>query len=193
MRNYTGFSCYAGNSITRLLAISLLVCSWSAQATAPRITAQLFGEERKTDIVAYQTTDAASKSDNALEMEIVTEAFKAAGETPVVDMLPSKQLATYALFNNDAAALMGEPLDLTGMDKKQYRVVIFYLRTPGDEPFLLMFGKKHARASELYQAFSEGLQKILKNGKYLEILERYHVKLPADYAGRLKRHNPGWK
>jgi hypothetical protein len=193
MKNYTGFSRYAGNSLARLLAISFLVFSWSAQATAPRITAQLFGEERKSDIVAYQSADAASGSVNALEMEIVNEAFKAAGKTPVVDVLPSKQLATYALFNNDVAALVGEQQDLSAMDKKLYRAVTFYLRTPGDEPVLLIFGKKHARANELYLAFNEGLQKILKNGKYLKIMAMHHVKAPAEYSGRLKRHNPGWK
>jgi len=47
--------------------------------------------------------------------------------------------------------------------------------------------------AELQPAFNEGLQKIIKSGKYLEILEKYHSKAPADYAGRLKRHNPSWK
>lgn len=33
--------------------LAALACSLNAQATAPRITAQLFGEEKKADIVAY--------------------------------------------------------------------------------------------------------------------------------------------
>ncbi|MFA6971743.1 MAG: hypothetical protein WC208_10125 [Gallionella sp.] len=191
MKNYHSFACSAWGGMTRLVAIVLLVFSSSAYATAPRITAQLFGEERKTDIVAYQSapSEAAAKSDSALTVEIVTAAFKAAGKAPTVDVLPSKQLATYALFNNEAVALMGSPQDLAEKDKNQYRVVTFYLRA--DEPVELIFS--NARGKELHKAFVDGLQKILKNGKYLEILEKYHVKVPADYVGRLKRQNPGWK
>lgn len=194
MKNYTGFSCFTGGSAARLLAMVFLVFSWSAQATAPRITPQLFGEEKKADIVGYQFAeplDAAARSEIALEVEIVTEAFKAAGKTPAVDVLPSKQLATYALFNNDAAALMGRVQDLAAKDTREYRVVAFYLK--GDEPVFLIFSKKHALGNELYQAFNEGLQKIIKSGKYLEIVEKYHTRMPADYARRLKHHNPGWK
>lgn len=191
MKNYNHFSYLAWGGMTRLLAIMLLVCSSSANATAPRITAQLFGEEKKVDIVAYQSasSDAAANSENALTVEIVTQAFKAAGKTPTVDVLPSKQLATYTLFNNEAVALMGSSQDLAEKDKSQYRVVTFYLRA--DEPVELIFS--NARGKELHKAFVVGLQKILKSGKYLEILEKYHVKVPADYIGRLKRQNPGWK
>jgi hypothetical protein len=194
MKHYTDFSCFTGGSMARLLFVFCLIFSWSAQATAPRITPQLFGEEQKADIVGYQFAeplDAAARSESAQQVEIVTEAFKAAGKTPAVDVLPSKQLATYALFNNDAAALMGSVHDLAAKDTNQYRVVAFYLK--GDEPVSLIFSKKHARGNELYQAFSEGLQKIIKSGKYLEIMEKYHTRMPADYARRLKRHNPGWK
>lgn len=199
MKNYkiTGFSRSAWGGITRMLAMLCLVCSWSAEATAPRIAPQLFGEEKKADIVGYQFAplEAAAKSDGALAVEIVTEAFKAAGKTPTVDVLPSKQLAKYALVNKDAVALMGRSQDLTAKEKNQYRVVTFYLRdmVRGAEPVSLIFSK--ARGNELQPAFNQGLQKIVNNGKYLEILEKYHGKgqVPADYASRLKRHNPGWK
>lgn len=181
----------------RLLAMFCLVCSWSAEATAPRIAPQLFGEEKKADIVGYPfaPAEAAAKSDGELAVEIVTEAFKAVGKTPAVDVLPSKQLAKYALFNSDAVALMGSPQDLTAKEKNQYRVVTFYLRAQGDEPVSLIFSKKHARGNELQLAFSSGLQKIINSGKYLEILEKHYGKgqVPSDYASRLKRHNPGWK
>jgi len=180
-----------------------LVCSWSAQATAPRVAPQLFGEEKKADIVGYQFAPLkAAKSDGELAVgklavEIVMEAFKAAGKTPTVDVLPSKQLAKYALLNNDALALMGRSLDLTAKEKNQYRVVTFYLRgvAPNEEPVSLIFSKKNIRGNELQLAFNAGLQNIIKSGKYLEIMEKYHGKglVPADYVSRLKRHNPGWK
>lgn len=181
--------------ITYCVAMFCLVCSWSAEATAPRIAPQLFGEEKKADIVGYQfaPSDASAKSDGELAVEIVTAAFNAAGKKPVLDVLPSKQLAKYALFNKDAVALMGRLQDLTAREKNQYRVVTFYLRAQGEEPVALIFSK--ARGNELQLAFSQGLQKIIKSGKYLEILVKYCGKgqVPADYASRLKRHNPGWK
>ena len=199
MKNYQDFSRSVCVGMARLLAISCLVCSWSAQATAPRIAPQLFGEEKKADIVGYPFAPLeASKSDGELPVgtlaeEIVTEAFKAAGKAPVVDVLPSKQLAKYALFNNDAVALIGSLQDLAAKEKNQYRVVTFYLRAPADEPISLIFS--NVRGRDLHKAFNEGLQKIIKSGKYLEILEKYQGKghVPADYVSRLKRHNPSWK
>jgi len=201
MKHYktSGSSYSAWVGMARLLAIFCLVCSWSAEATAPRIAPGLFGEEKKADIVGYQFAPLeASKSDGELPVgklavEIVTEAFKAAGKTPLVDVLPSKQLAKYALFNNDAVALMGSPQDLAAKERNQYRVVTFYLRAPADEPVALIFSK--ARGNVLHQAFNQGLQTIIKSGKYLEILEKYRGKgqVPADYASRLKRHNSSWK
>ncbi len=194
-----GFSRSAWVGMTRLLAMFCLVCSWNAQATAPRITSQMFGEEKKADIVGYQLAplDAAAKSDGELAVEIVTEAFKAAGKTPLVDVLPSKELAKYALLNNDAVALIGKSQDLTEKEKNQHHMITFYLRgiAPGEEPVSLIFSKKNPRVKELQPAFNEGLQKIIKSGKYLELLEKYNGKdkVPADYASRLKRHNPGWK
>ena len=194
-----GFSRLAWAGMARLLTMFCLICSWNAQATAPRITSQMFGEEKKADIVGYQLAplDAAAKSDGELAVEIVTEAFKAAGKTPLVDVLPSKELAKYALLNNDAVALMGSPQDLTAKEKNQYRVITFYLRgiQPGEEPVSLIFSKKNAHGNELQVAFNEGLQKIIKSGKYLELLEKYHGKdkVSADYASRLKHLNPGWK
>ena len=180
-------------TMTGLLAAAALACSFSAQATAPRITPQLFGEEQKADIVGYESApiNAATRSENALEVEIVTEAYKAEGKTPRIDVLPSKQLATYALINNDAQGLIGTLQDLASQDRKQYRQVTFYLGASKDKPVALIFSKAHG--NELYQAFNEGLQKIVNSGEYMTILHKYHDKVSADYLGRLKRHNPGWK
>jgi len=178
-------------TLARLSALLLFACSFSAQATAPRITAQLFGDEQKADIVAYQSASADAKSETELTLALVTEAFKASGKTPIIDVLPSQQLATYALFNNEAVALMGSAQDLAGQDKKKYSAVAFYLRGTGDEPVVLIFS--NARGKELYKAFVAGMKKILKSGKYLQRVEKSRGKLPADYVGRVQRLNPNWK
>ncbi|GAB5604849.1 hypothetical protein TK5_09280 [Sideroxyarcus sp. TK5] len=181
-----------------MLTLCCLVCSWSAQATAPRIAPQMFGEEKKADIVGFQFSpkEAAAKSENALLLDIVTVAFKAAGQAPVLDVLPAKQLATYALQNDEAAALMGSLADLPAKERGKYRAVTFYLgsKTTGNKAVALIFSKT-ARGNALHRAFSAGLRDIIRSGKYLEILETYHGKgqVPADYAARLKRQNPGWK
>lgn len=185
--------------MTRLLAIFLLVCSWGAQATAPRIAPQLFGEEKKADIVGYQLApdDAEVQSDGKLAAQIVSEAFKAAGKTLVVDVLPSKQLAKYALINNDALALIGSSKDVPANEIRNYHVVIFYLRpgSPDEAPVSLIFNKKSSRRNELQQAFNQGLQKLIKSGEYMELLEKHYGKgrVPADYIRRLQNHNPALK
>lgn len=167
------------------ISLAALLCSFGAQATAPRITAQLFGEEKKADIVAYQSSDA--KSETAMTVEIVNQAFKAAGKSPIVDVLPSKQLATYALFNKDAVGLVGIADDVAVKDRKQYELVTIYLGATGST--VLFF----ARGADLHKVFNEGMRKILRNGTYAQIVEKSGVKLPADYAARLKQKNPGWK
>ena len=179
------------STVSRLTALLLLVCSFSAQATAPRISAQMFGDEKKADIVAYQSATADAKSESELTLAIVTEAFKASGKTPVIDVLPSKQIATYALFSKEAVALMGSPQDLAGQDKKHYSIVPFYLRGTDDEPVVLIFSNERGKA--LHKAFVAGMQKILKSGKYLQRIEKSRGKLPVDYVDRLKRLNPSWK
>ena len=179
------------HSVVRLTALLLLAFSFGAQATAPRITAKLFGDEAKADIVAYQAASADAKSQTELTLAIVTEAFKASGKTPIIDVLPSKQLATYALFNNEAVALMGSAQDLAGQDIKKYSVVAFYLRGAANEPVALIFSNVHGK--ELQEAFVSGMQKILKSGKYLQLVEKSRGKLPADYVGRVQRLNPSWK
>lgn len=191
MKNYKGLVYPVWSRAARLLAILLLVCPVGAHATAPRITSELFGEEKKADIAAYQVSvpDAEGKVEGALVLEIVTRAFKAAGKTPVVDVLPSRQLAIYALFNNDVQALVGSPQDLVVKEKTPHRMVAFYLRADG--PVVLIFSNRRGR--ELHKAFVDGMHKILRSGEYLEILEKYHISPGADYMTRLKRQNPDWK
>jgi hypothetical protein len=149
----------------------------------------MFGDERTSDIVAYQSASTGGDTDSVLTAEIVTAAFNAAGKTPTIDVLPSRQLATYALLNNDAVAMIGNNKDLTEKDRHQHSLVTFYLR--GDEAVMMIFNNK--RGGDLRKAFVEGMQKIIKNGKYLEIIEKSRVNLPADYMSRLKHHNPSWK
>lgn len=185
--------------MSSLMLMCCLFFSCGAEATAPRIAPTLFGEERKTEVVSYQSgvVDAAARSENALTVELVTEAFAAAGKTLAVDVLPSKQLAKYALVNGDAAALIGGQKDLTVQEANDYRVVAFYVQenAANEKAVSLIVSKKHARGNELHQAFSEGLLKIVKSGKYLEILEKHLGKehVPAGYFNRLKRYNPGLK
>lgn len=183
-RDYLFFPC-----IRQFLVIFLLSCSFSAYATAPRITAQLFGEERQSDIVSYQP--AGAHADNLLVLEIVNEAFKAVGKSPVVDVLPSKQLAVYTFFNNDVAGLIGNQDDLAGKVKKQYRMVTFYLAGVDEQPVALIFSNQRGLA--LHKAFVNGMQNIISSGKYQQLFEKYHDKLPAGFILRLKRQNPGWK
>lgn len=185
--------------MARLLAVLLLTCSWSAQATAPRVAAQMFGEEKKADIVAYQITamDADAHSESVLMLEIVQAAFKAVDKTPIVDMLPSKHLAMYALQNNDVVAMVGSVQDLADKDRKQYRAVAFYLSIarPDKEPVALLFGSKHKSAAEWHKAFGQGLKILVKRGDYLKMLEKHFSKehIPANYLDQLKRLNPELK
>lgn len=165
----------------------LLLCSFSAQATAPRITAKMFGEERHADIVTYQSASSEAQTERALDVQIVTEAFKAAGKSPQVDILPSRQLATYALFNHDAVALIGAAEDLSAKDRKHYAVETFYPGSTGNTVLIVLHG------SDLHQAFIDGMQRILKNGTYFKIIEQSGAKLPADYVRRLKYLNPDWQ
>lgn len=175
-----------------------LIGPWPAEATAPRVTAQLFGEAKPVaEIVSYQGSplNPTSKQDEQLTMELITEAFKTVGKTPTVDILPSKQLATYALFNNEVLGLVGSPRDLTEKQTKQYRLTAFLLVGTGADEEVVALIVGIPRGAELSQAFNTGLQAIIKNGKYLEILEKYRGKgqVSADYFSRLKSHNPNWK
>jgi hypothetical protein len=194
----SGVSRSAWLGLVRVLVLFCLMDSGVAQATAPRITPQLFGEAKKADIVGYQFApfDAAAMSDGEVAVNIVMEAFKAAGKTPALEVLPAKQLATYALFNNDAVAIIGSLHDLPEKERKRYRAVTFYLRgnASTEEPISLIFSKS-SRENEWYLSFNKGLRKIITSGKYLEIMEKYDAKreVSADYFNSLKRHNPGWK
>ncbi len=161
--------------------LAALACSFNAQATAPRITAQLFGEEQKADIVAYQSVD------TALAVEIVNAAFNAAGKSPILDVLPSKQLAIYALLNKDAMALIGTVDDVAAGDRKRYEMLTFYLGAKTDSVLIL------ARGSSLRKAFVDGMKKLINSGEYLQMIEKMRGKQPADYVSRIKRLNPGWK
>lgn len=181
-----------------MLAVFFLACSWNAGATAPRVAPQLFGEELKPDIVGYRFTPAnQAGSDDELLHALVTEAFKAAGANATLDILPSRQLAKYALLNNDAVALLGNERDLSVKEKNQYRMVAFYLRgnAADAEAITLMFNRKNVRGNSLRQAFDSGLQKLIKSGRYAELVKKHLGKgqLSSDYVSRLKRRNPGWK
>lgn len=184
----------AHSPIVHLLAGFLLLFSLTAQATAPRINAEMFGDEKKAEIVGYQFTplDDKAKKDGEMMTAIIVEAFKSVGAAPTLDVLPSKQLASYAVTNNDAVGFIGHPGDLSANPKVKYHSIIFAFR--GSEPISLILSN-NPRGDELYKAFGQGLQQIVKSGKYLELLENYFGKdqVPSDYVTRLKNQNPGWK
>jgi hypothetical protein len=106
-----------------------LLCSWNVNATAPRIGPQLF-DERKADIVAYETTPliTTTQADGGLAIAILSAAFNAAGQTLVIDILPAKPLAKYALLNNEVLAMIGDAQDLSAQEKNQVLAEAFYLK-----------------------------------------------------------------
>lgn len=104
-----------------------------------------------------------------------------------MDVLPSRQLATYALINKDAVALIGNAEDIAVKDRKQYEMVTFYLGATTER--VLIF----SRGAGLRKAFLDGMQKIIRSGEYLQIIEKSRGKLPADYLSRIRRLHPGWK
>lgn len=177
-----------------MLIVLPLLLMGKAEATAPRISPKLFGEEKHADIVGYQTapTAAANPAESALTVAIVSAAFAAMGKKPSIDVLPSRQLAKYALTQHDAAALIGDASDLTAQEAANFRVVPFYLRsgTTSVEPLSLIVGKNHPRADELLHDFQEGLRKIIANGQYRELMAAQpgQTEVPADYFQRLERY-----
>lgn len=175
-----------------------LAGAWTVEATAPRISSGMFGEEKKADILQYRLSMLGTSvdSEEKLITGIVTEAFKVGGKSPVLDVQPARQLAKYALFNGEVAALIGSPLDFNAREKKRYRIVTFYLSvgtTKGTE-VALVFSGSHPAADDLFRAFESGIQQLIANGKYLEILEAHHGKdkIPPDYLDTLKLSNPDW-
>ena len=178
-----------GFSIFRAIPLLFLLLSFAAGATAPRISAQMFGVEKKDDIAAYSSSG--SGRDVEMLTELVMAAFAEKGLTPVLDVMPSRQLARYALSSGDSPSLVGLQDDIPV--KGNYRTVVFYLRGKEGEAELLIFSREGRRADELYRAFNSGLQAILKNGKYRKIVEKHHGRLPENFELKLKGLNPGWK
>ncbi len=180
--------------VTHILTTVLLLCSAGVYATAPRINADMFGAEKQAEIVSYELApmDANIKQTNAMINEIIVEAFKAANLSPTLDTLPSKQLASYAITHHESVGLIGSPSDLTTDAKHKYHHTVLAFRN--NQPVALILNNDQ-RGNELYKAFEQGLQTIIKNGKYNELLEKYLGKdqIPADYLSGVKKLNPGWK
>ncbi|MFH2140446.1 MAG: hypothetical protein ABII63_06590 [Pseudomonadota bacterium] len=183
--------------MTHLFAISLLLFSWSAQATAPRVAPKLFGDVRQVDVIGYYSSQQSSEAEGKLTADLLEAAFQAGGVQPNIDVLPSKQLAKYEFVVNRVPAMIVATDDLTAKEKKRYRTVAYFLSdiAAAKVPVLLAFDLKNPRGAKLHKAFDKGLQAIIKNGKYLELMRRHLGKdaIPADYLGQLKRQNPDWK
>ena len=182
-----------------LFTLCCLMAAWNAEATAPRVAQPLFGNDSQADVVGYQAaqTDSKARAEGQLIQALVTEAFQAGGMLPVIDLLPSKQLAHYEFVVNEAPALIIDQEDITAQHMERSYQVVFYLKGAGDgvESVSLMFSKKNPRAREMHDVFDKGLRAIVENGRYLDVVQQHlgAGKLPAGMSDRLKRLNPGWK
>lgn len=182
-----------------MFAAIALTGAWTVEATAPRISAGMFGEEKKADILQYRLSilGTSIESEQKLLTGIVAEIFKAGGKSPVMDVQPARQLAKYSLFNGEVAALIGSPKDFNNKEKKRYHIVIFYLsgaKTNGAE-VAMIFSKTHPSANNLHSVFESSIQQLIASGKYLEILETHYGKgsITSEYFDSLRQRNPNWK
>jgi polar amino acid transport system substrate-binding protein len=64
-----------------------------------------------------------------------------------------------------------------------------------EQPLYIMFAKNNPRTQELHKAFLLGLDKIINNGQYQQILEKVYGKerIPADFLHRLQRYHSNIK
>ncbi len=199
MKHHTALSPSFLSITTRLTAAFLLMFSLSAHATAPRIAPKMFGEEQQVDVVGYQPekSDNTAVTESKLVIDLLSEGFQAGGIKPVFDLLPSKQLAKYEFVINNAPALISSANDLTAKELKHYRKVTFFLAdvTNGSEPVSLVFNQKNPRGDQLFRAFNQGMQQIIKDGSYLELLNKHlgKKKISHNFINLLKRHNANWK
>lgn len=117
-------------NFSQLLATFCLFWSCSSYATAPRIAPQMFGEERKADIIAYETTPlvTTTQTDGGLVIAILSAAFNASGQKLIIDIVPAKPLAKYALLNNEVVAMIGDNQDISAKEKNQVIGEAFYLK-----------------------------------------------------------------
>lgn len=188
-----------GTWLLGMLMILALAGTGTAEATAPRISAGMFGEEKKADILQYRLAEFSTAVDpeQKLLASIVDKAFKAGGMSPVLDVQPARQLAKYALFKGEVAALIGRTQDFNAKEKKRYRFLTFYLSggVPSGSEIALVISNIHPAANDLYFAFESGMRQLLASGQYLEMLEAHHGRgsIPATYLDLIKSHHPGWK
>jgi hypothetical protein len=190
---------FASGNLASLLALCLLLFAWGAEATAPRVAPKMFGEERQVDVVGYYSDQNSppAETEGKLTADLLGAAFQAGGMQPYIDVLPSKQLAKYEFVVNQVPVLICAEGDLTAKEMRRYRTVTYFLRdvAHGKNPVSLVFDLKNPRGDKLYKAFDNGLQKIIKNGSYLEVMQKHLGKeaVPSGYLDHLKRQNPGWK
>jgi len=135
----------------------------AANAVAPRITQDMFGQEVSADILTYDSVEANEKRALEIGVEIVKKAFDAENITMNIGVVPSKQLAIYALFNGDVRALIGMQRDLEPLDKSLYFRSVFYVHNVSGRNVLLViyFDKNVQEAEKLFSDFNKGLEKII--------------------------------
>jgi len=187
------------NGAISLLILCCLIVPCDAVATAPRIAPPLFGDDSQADVVGYQSAPIGSraKAEEQLILALLRAAFEVSGIQPIIDILPSKQLAHYEFVVNEVPGLIVNQHDIKTHRLAHAQQVVFYLKGTTDEAeaIVLLFSDKNPRARELHRVFDKGLQAIVANGRYLDVMQQYlgAGELPSGMIGRLKRLNPGWK
>lgn len=165
-----------------------------ANAVAPRITQDMFGQEVSADILAYESIETNDSQVTDITVEIVKQAFAIEETLLNIDVVPSTQLAIYALFNGDVLALIGNESDLTAFDKSQYFCSVFYIHDNATQkiPFALYIDKNAPNAEKLFTSFEQGLLKLLENQTYSDIIQSKSGKVePINYKELLNEYHQG--
>lgn len=115
--------------IKALVVVSILLViladSRIAEATGPRFTPQMFEDEDKIQIVAYEyppltTLEIASMG---LVTEVVQASFKEADMEVTIEIQVLKDLAKYYLLQDNAIAMMGQKQDFSEEEQKQLVII----------------------------------------------------------------------
>jgi len=140
--------------------ILLFGFSIAAYAVAPRISQDMFGQEINSDILAYDSTNSNDRHHTEVAVQIAKQAFAIEQITLSIDIVPSKQLAIYALFNGDVRALIGKKSDLTSLDQSDYFNSVFYIYDDGTTkiPIALYINKNAQDAEKMFSSFNETIK-----------------------------------
>lgn len=165
-------------------------------ATAPRFAPDWFilDEGSKPLIVAYEYSPyrTVSTENKGIHMEIVMAAFKAAQVDVDVEIQPVKDLVRYALFQENALAVIGENWNFSKEEQRNLVSIPFAFieKTENDVLSFIIFNRRHQEGKSMADLFLEGFKKILKNGNYRDLFERSDTgrSIPRSYFKRLEKY-----